>query len=169
MKKVLFILLLLGMFGFGYAAHYITTNVADSKNPKKVTGIGGVFFKCKNPKALKEWYGKHLGINTDKYGTSFEWRLSGDSSRKGYTQWSPFNESTKYFAPSEKEFMINYRVEDLDYLAKELKSGGVTILDSIEVYDYGKFLHILDLEGNKVELWEPNDGVYGKNLQGVTK
>ncbi len=169
MKKILITLLSLCMFGFGYAAHYITDNAADKKTPQKVSGIGGIFFKCKNPKVLKEWYGKHLGINTDKYGTSFEWRLSDDSTKKGYTQWSPFKETTTYFAPSVKDFMINYRVDDMEFLVKELRNGGVTILDTVATYDYGKFIHILDPEGNKIELWEPNDIVYGKNLIGVTK
>ena len=88
---------------------------------KKVTGIGGVFFKCKNPKKVKQWYKKHLGLNTDEYGTSFEWRLAKDRTKKGFTQWSPFDESTGYFQPSQKEFMINYRVENLEALVEELK------------------------------------------------
>ena len=81
---------------------------------------------------------------------------------KGFTQWSPFNESTKYFEPSTKDFMINYRVADLEALVEELRKEGVTVVDKIEKYDYGKFVHILDAEGNKIELWEPNDIVYEK-------
>jgi predicted enzyme related to lactoylglutathione lyase len=122
---------------------------------KKVTGIGGVFFKCKNPETIKEWYKQHLGLNTDQYGTTFEWRKEDKPEEKGSTQWSPFSETTKYFEPSSKEFMINYRVENLEELVVELKKEGVTICDEIEVYDFGKFLHILDPEGNKIELWEP--------------
>jgi predicted enzyme related to lactoylglutathione lyase len=122
---------------------------------KKVTGIGGVFFKCKNPETIKEWYKQHLGLNTDQYGTTFEWRKEDKPEEKGSTQWSPFSETTKYFEPSSKEFMINYRVENLEELVVELKKEGVTICDEIEVYDFGKFIHILDPEGNKIELWEP--------------
>lgn len=121
---------------------------------KKVTGIGGVFFKCKDPEAVNEWYKTHLGFDTTPYGTSFEW-LEKETGNKGATQWNPFPESTAYFNPSEKDFMINYRVEDLESLVKELKEQGVVIVDEIESYDYGKFVHILDVEGNKIQLWEP--------------
>lgn len=124
---------------------------------KKVTGIGGVFFKCKDPKKVREWYKTHLGFETTDYGANFEWREEGDSTKKGSTAWSPFPETTKYFEPSAKDFMINYRVENLEALVAELKAEGVTIVDSIQDSDYGKFVHILDLEGNKVELWEPKD------------
>ncbi|MBK7339958.1 MAG: VOC family protein [Saprospiraceae bacterium] len=121
---------------------------------KRVTGIGGVFFKCKDPKAVTEWYKNHLGLDTNPYGATFEWYESADSTKKAQTQWSPFAESSKYF---EKEFMINYRVENLVELVEELKKEGVTILDNIETYDYGKFVHILDAEGTKVQLWEAVD------------
>lgn len=124
---------------------------------KKVTGIGGVFFKSKDPKAMNEWYKNHLGFDVTPYGTSFEWRDSEDSSKKGLTQWSTFADTTKYFEPSAKDFMINYRVENLEALVEELKKEGVTIVDTIESYDYGKFVHILDPEGNKIQLWEPKD------------
>ena len=124
---------------------------------KRVTGIGGIFFKCKDPIKLKEWYKLHLGLNTDQYGANFEWRLSSNPAKKGYTQWSPFSDKTKYFDPSVKEFMINYRVENLEQLVENLKNEGVTIIDKMEIYDYGKFIHILDLEGNKIELWERFD------------
>jgi predicted enzyme related to lactoylglutathione lyase len=134
---------------------------------KKVTSIGGIFFKCKNPAAVKEWYFRHLGFNVDQYGTTFEWRKTDDS--KGYTQWSPFNQDTKYFEPSEKEFMINYRVENLDSLVEQLKLEGVTILDEIQKFEYGLFVHIMDIEGNKIELWEPIDSEYENILQAVTK
>ncbi len=122
---------------------------------KKVTGIGGIFFKCKDAGKLNEWYKTHLGMNTSQYGVNFEWRDDEDPTKKGSTQWSPFAENTKYFEPSTKEFMINYRVENLEALVQELKKEGITILDDIATYDYGKFVHILDLEGNKIELWEP--------------
>ena len=136
---------------------------------KKVTGIGGIFFKCKDPNKMKEWYNKNLGLQTDEYGTSFEWRLSDDPDKKGYTQWSPFPDSTKYIEPSTKDFMINYRVENIVALVEELKNEGVTVLDDIESFEYGKFVHILDIEGNKIELWEPNDIEYDKIVDGRTK
>ena len=124
---------------------------------KKVTGIGGIFFKCKDPKKLKEWYKTHLGLDTNDYGANFEWREASDSTKKGSTQWNPFSETTKYFEPSTKDFMINYRVENLVELVEELKKEGVTVVDQIETFDYGKFVHIVDAEGNKIELWEPRE------------
>jgi len=127
---------------------------------KKVTGVGGIFFKCKDPKKVKNWYAKNLGLVTDEYGSLFEFRKADSPDEKGYLQWSPFSNSTEYFAPSEKEFMINYRVENLERLVEELKENGVTILDEIETFEYGKFVHILDPENNKIELWEPVDQVF---------
>lgn len=170
MKAILITLALLTTFFLGYAFKTITT-VQTNKHAatKKVTGLGGIFFKCKNPGKVREWYNKNLGLNTDKYGTSFEWRQGADSTKKGFTQWSPFTDSTKYFAPSAKDFMINYRVENLEALVKELKTNKVAVLDSMETYNYGKFIHILDIEGNKIELWEPNDIEYDKFEGGRTK
>ena len=124
---------------------------------KKVTGIGGVFFKCKNPKTTTEWYQKHLGLTTNPYGASFDWFEDSDGIKKAQTHWTPFKETSNYFEPSKKDFMMNYRVENLESLLVELKKEGVTILDNLETYDYGKFVHILDNEGNKIELWEPID------------
>lgn len=122
---------------------------------KKVTGIGGIFFKCKDPHTINEWYKTHLGFEITPYGTNFEWRENSDPNKKGSTQWSAFSETTKYFEPSTKDFMINYRVENLEALVTQLKTEGVTVLDKIEASEYGKFVHIIDVEGNKVELWEP--------------
>ena len=145
-------------FGLGFAFNNsITRNAKDNTKMKKVTGIGGVFFKCKDPKKMKEWYKTHLGLNTNEYGATFEWREESDSSKKGTTAWNPFPETTKYFDPSTKDFMINYRVADLEALVEELRKEGVTIVDKMETYDYGKFVHIIDMEGNKIELWEPAD------------
>ncbi len=124
---------------------------------EKVTGIGGIFFKCKDPNKMKEWYKTHLGLDTNEWGVTFEWRQAEDPTKKGSTQWSPFAETTKYFEPSTKDFMINYRVADLEALVEELKKEGVTIVDKIEDSDYGKFVHIIDMEGNKIQLWEAND------------
>ena len=135
----------------------------------RVTGLGGVFFKCKDPKKMREWYAKNLGLNTDQYGTSFEWRQATDSTKKGYTQWAPFSEKTTYFKPSVKDFMINYRVTNLDALVAQLRGEGVTIVDTIQRYDYGAFIHIMDIEQNKIELWEPVDHVYEKGATGITK
>jgi len=136
---------------------------------KKVTGIGGVFFKCKDLDKMKEWYKTHLGLDTDKYGTNFEWRQCADITKKGFTVWSPFAETTKYFEPSTKDFMINYRVDNLEELVEQLKKEGVTIIDKIESFEYGKFIHIIDIEGNKIELWEPNDIEFDKIATGRTK
>ena len=122
---------------------------------KKVTGIGGIFFKCKDTQAMNEWYKTHLGLDTTPYGTSFEWRHLDDSNKKGTTQWAPFADNTQYFEPSAKDFMINYRVDNLEALVETLRQENVTILDDIATYAYGKFVHILDMEGNKIELWEP--------------
>lgn len=135
---------------------------------KKVVGVGGIFFKCKNPTEMKAWYNKNLGLKTDQYGALFEFRSSETPSKKAYLQWSVFPEKTKYFEPSKKEFMINYRVENLVQLVEELKQNGVTVLDSIETFDYGKFVHILDPENNKIELWEPVDSVFTNEYDGTT-
>jgi len=135
---------------------------------KKVTGIGGVFFKCKSPEKMKDWYKLNLGLETDAYGTNFEWRQTEDSDKKGFTQWSTFSMDSKHMRPSEKEFMINYRVADIVKLVEELRSNGVQILDEIEEFEYGKFVHLLDPEGNKIELWEPNDVEYDKIVEGRT-
>ena len=129
---------------------------------KRVTGIGGIFFKSKNPEQTKEWYRKHLGIKSTKYGGTFEWRHAEDAQRKGFTAWGPFKEDTDYFLPSDKEFMFNYRVDDLEKLLEVLKEEGVELVGEMEVYDYGKFGWIMDPDGQKIELWEPNDEVYEK-------
>lgn len=142
-------------FGFLFKTTIVQQTSADKKTMAKVTGIGGVFFKCKDPKAVGEWYRTHLGIEVGPYGANFEWRNSADPTKTGSTAWNPFPASTKYFEPSTKDFMINYRVDDLETLVAQLKGEGVTIVDEIETYDYGKFVHIIDVEGNKVELWEP--------------
>ena len=163
MKKILLITLaMISSFGLGFAFNHWIDNNKDSKKMKRVSSIGGIFFKCKDPKKINEWYKTHLGLNTNSYGSVFEWRQADDSTKKGFTQWSPFKESTKYFEPSTKDFMINYRVENLKLLVEELKKEGVTIVDTMETYDYGKFIHILDIEGNKLELWEANDEQYEK-------
>ena len=155
-KQTLIILAIATSFYFRFACNTITRKQSnDQTKMEKVTGIGGIFFKCKDPKKMKEWYKTHLGLNSNEYGATFEWREESDSTKKGSTQWSPFAETTKYFEPSTKDFMINYRAADLEALVEELKKDGVTIVDKIETYDYGKFVHIIDMEENKIQLWEP--------------
>ena len=124
---------------------------------KRVTGLGGVFFKCEDPVKIKTWYREHLGIESDQHGGMFEWRDSNAPDKKCYTAWSPFSMKSNYFAPSEKPFMFNYRVDNLRALLDVLRSEGVETVGEIEEYNYGKFGWILDPEGNKIELWEPVD------------
>ncbi|MCI4669608.1 MAG: VOC family protein [Bacteroidia bacterium] len=127
---------------------------------KRVTGIGGIFFKAKDEAGMKDWYGKHLGIDSDKYGHIFWWRDAEDKEKKGTTNWSIMKESTGYFNPSKQSFMINYRVENLDELLDSLKNEGVEVVGEPESHIYGKFAWILDPEGNKIELWEPIDEAF---------
>ena len=121
----------------------------------KVIGVGGIFFFSDNPKETNEWYNKNLGLETSEYGSSFESRNLNKPEEINTLQWSPFKKGSEYFAPSKKEFMINYTVQNIEGLVSKLQQNGVTILDSIATYDYGKFVHIMDPEGNKIELWEP--------------
>jgi predicted enzyme related to lactoylglutathione lyase len=122
----------------------------------KVTGIGGIFFFSDNPQETREWYAKHLGIETNEWGATFESRNAERPDEINSLQWSPFKKGSDYFAPSKKDFMINYRVQNIEGLVTKLKESGVTVLDDIATYDYGKFVHIMDAEGNKIELWEPS-------------
>lgn len=123
---------------------------------KHVTGVGGVFFKAEDPKKLREWYAKHLGITpTDHGSVIFTFREDDNPDKRGYLVWGPFPESTKYFDPSTKPFMFNYRVRDLDGLLAKLRAAGVTVDDKVEEYEYGRFGWAVDLEGNRIELWEP--------------
>ncbi|WP_347053483.1 VOC family protein [Flavobacterium olei] len=126
----------------------------DTKTPK-VVGIGGIFFFSDDPKETRNWYEKNLGIDTNDWGATFESRNLQNSDQIESLQWSPFKKGDNYFSPSKKDFMINYRVQNIEGLVEQLKQNGVTILDAIETYDYGKFVHILDAEDNKIELWEP--------------
>jgi predicted enzyme related to lactoylglutathione lyase len=127
----------------------------DDTTPK-VTGIGGIFFFSDNLQETKEWYAKNLGLEINDWGSSsFESRDINNPDEINSLQWTPFKKGSDYFAPSTKEFMINYRVQNLDGLLIKLKENGVTILDDVVSYDFGKFVHIMDAEGNKIELWEP--------------
>ena len=126
---------------------------------KRVTGIGGVFFKTADPKKIKEWYAKHLGFDVTEWGATFQWKDLNDLDAKApaSTVWSPFKADSDYFQPSEKPFMFNYRVANLVELLKALKEEGVQIVGEMQEYPYGKFGWIMDPDGNKIELWEPKD------------
>lgn len=129
----------------------------NSDKAPKVTGIGGIFFFSDDPKETRDWYAKNLGLDTTEWGTTFESRNINDPDEIDQLQWSPFQSGSSYFSPSKKEFMINYRVQNIEGLVRNLRENDVTILDEIEESDYGKFVHILDSDGNKIELWEPSD------------
>ncbi len=125
------------------------------KTPK-VTGIGGIFFGSDDPKKTRDWYEKNLGFDVTEWGATFESRNINDPDEIHSTQWSPFQSGSSYFSSSKNELMINYRVQNIEGLVHNLKENGVTVLDDIEDSDYGKFVHILDADGHKVELWEPS-------------
>ena len=135
------------------------THLSNNTTPK-VTGIGGIFFFTDDPEKTKEWYAENLGLETNAWGSSFEFRNAHRPGEINYLQWSPFVNGSAYFAPSKKEFMINYRVQNIEGLVNKLKTNGITILDEIESFEYGKFVHIMDADGNKIELWEPIDSVF---------
>lgn len=122
---------------------------------KRVTGIGGIFFKTADPEKSREWYRKHLGIDAGEYGANIKWREHDNPEKVATTVWSPFPEKTEYFKPSGSSFMINYRVENLGALLDVLRKEGVEIVGTMETYDYGKFAWIMDPDGHKIELWEP--------------
>lgn len=133
-------------------------NTQDASVPK-VTGIGGIFFIAENPDSTKNWYGQNLGLEIDPFGSVFEFRNAHRPEEINYLRWSVFEEGNDQLHPSEKPFMINYRVQNIEGLVKKLRENGVTVLDTIATYEYGKFVHLLDPEGNKIELWEPVDSV----------
>lgn len=133
--------------------------IASDVTTPKVTGIGGIFFGTENPEAIRTWYGENLGLAIDDYGSPFEFRNANRPKEINYLRWSPFDRKADGFLPSKKEFMINYRVQNIEGLVKKLQKNGVTILDTIETFAYGKFVHLMDPEGNKIELWEPVDSV----------
>ena len=133
-----------------------------------MTGIGGVFFKSNDPQKIKAWYGRHLGLVINEYGSVFEFRKADRPGDKGYTVWSPFAMDTEYFQPSIEEYMINFRVENIEDLLYELKKAGIQVVGELESYEYGKFAHIMDPEGRKIELWEPVDSVFQSMYEGKT-
>ncbi|MGZ3862831.1 MAG: VOC family protein [Bacteroidia bacterium] len=128
-------------------------NKKNDKTPK-VLGIGGIFFFCDDPKETREWYKKNLGMDVSEWGAKFKSRDMENPEQINALAWSPFKSGSNYFAPSKKEFMINYRVQNIKGLVEQLKKSGVTVLDEIAASDFGKFVHIMDADGNKVELWE---------------
>ncbi|MDX1929488.1 MAG: VOC family protein [Pirellulaceae bacterium] len=126
---------------------------------KRVTGIGGVFFKSKDPKALGEWYRRHLGLNIEEWGgTAFSWVTPDNPSGTGTTVWNIFKEDTKYFAPSTSSFMINFRVHDLHALVDALRAEGCDVDAKLEESEFGKFGWVQDPDGNRIELWQPPEG-----------
>lgn len=131
-------------------------NSLSSNATPKVTGVGGIFFFSEDPKEAKKWYAKNLGLEVNDRGSTFESRNIDSPEEINQLQWSPFKKGSDYFPPSKKEFMINYRVQNIEGLLQKLKENGVTIVDELQTYDYGKFIHIMDPEGNKIELWEPS-------------
>ncbi len=134
------------------------TSLPNQKTPK-VTGIGGIFFFSDDPKKTREWYAENLGLEINDWGSTFESRNINNPNEINALQWSPFKNGDAYFSPSKKEFMINYQVQNIEGLVNKLKENGVTILDNISTYDYGKFVHIMDKDGNKIELWEPTSTI----------
>lgn len=135
----------------------------------KVTGIGGVFFKSRNPDKLKSWYEEHLGIEPDKDGyVSFFWRERHRPDDVGFTVWGPFAEDTKYFDPSDKPYMVNLRVDDLDAILEHLRDVGVAVHDRVDEEEYGRFGWFVDPEGTKIELWEPPPGWHPPDDDGPT-
>lgn len=167
MKSILSIISLLTILASCNSTTKNNNNMEDQKNITdnssspddtipKVTGIGGIFFFSDNPKETREWYAKNLGLEINEWGSSsFESRNVNRPEEINSLQWNPFKKGDEYFSPSKKDFMINYRVQNIEGLVIKLKKNGVTILDSIATYEYGKFIHIMDTEGNKIELWEP--------------
>lgn len=129
-------------------------------NTPKVTGIGGIFFKSESPEKTRNWYAQNLGLSVNEWGSTFEFRNANRPEEINYLQWSVFKNDSDYFEPSSQPFMVNYRVQNLEGLLEELNNNGVKILDEVQTYDYGKFVHILDPDGNKIELWEPIDQVF---------
>ncbi len=127
---------------------------------KRVTGIGGIFFKSKDPKALAEWYRVHLGVNIEEWGGAvFRWVSPDNPSGVGTTVWSLFKADTRHFEPSQAPFMVNYRVADLHALLAALRSEGCNVVDKVEESEeFGKFGWVVDPEGNKLELWQPPAG-----------
>lgn len=147
-------------FDIFYSGYVVNNKNTLEKKEPKVKGLGGFFFRSKNPEELRNWYREHLGIEGGDEGTSFEWRKVDDPTSSGFTVWHAFSKTDDYFDVAGQEFMINYRVQNLEGLLEDLRKKGVEIVGETKTYDYGSFAWILDLEGRKVELWQPNDSIY---------
>lgn len=122
---------------------------------ERVIGLGGIFIKSKDPVALREWYHTHLGIASEEWGAVFSFTQDEADGKLGNNIWAPFKEDTKYFLPSAKDFMINFRVRNCEKLVDVLRGEGVEIIGELEKSEFGIFAWVLDPDGNKVELWEP--------------
>ena len=133
---------------------------ADNKDGSGcVTGLGGVFFKTNDVAATKEWYKAHLSLDSpDDDTTMFWWRHDDEPDKRGHTVWGPFDKDSDYFGPGDTPFMFNYRVDDLDAILNRLRDEGVEVLDKREDSEFGRFGWIVDLDGHRVELWEPPEG-----------
>ena len=116
---------------------------------ERVTGIGGVFFRARNPEALRVWYASNLGIDMEDFGTVFT-AADGDQ-----TVWAPFPADTEYFGPREQQLMVNFRVRDLDAMLTQLRTAGVDVDERVHEMEFGRFGWAVDPEGNRFELWEP--------------
>lgn len=134
----------------------------------RVTGIGGVFFRSADPAATRQWYSEHLGLGVDDYGTNFRWRSHADPDHTSFTQWSPFADDTDYFGDRDQQAMVNYRVDDLDAVLERLREAGVEVVGEEQVEPFGRFQHVLDGDGRRIELWEPNDTEYATIVDGTT-
>lgn len=117
----------------------------------KVIGLGGIFFKARDPQTLRAWYARHLGLDTNEFGATF----AEDATRPGFTLWAPFDSDSSYFAPSTKEFMLNFRVDDLDALLAQLRAEGIEASGDVHEDENGRFGWIVDPEGTRIELWQP--------------
>ncbi len=133
---------------------------SDTSSKGRIVGIGGIFFKCKSPQATKEWYAKYFGLKTDQWGAPFVSKKFSKPKEALFLQWSPFSEDSDYFGSKGQSYMINYRVEHIESLINKFKGEGLKVCKEIEEFEYGKFAHVEDLNGTRIELWEPKDEVF---------
>ena len=156
----------IGAFTVGafVGAYFPTTSAQTTDDLERfVTGIGGVFFRADDPESTRTWYREHLGIVGEGPGVSYYWREQDNPERVGFTVWSVFPRDTEYFGGSSQEFMVNYRVRDLDLLLERLRNAGIEQVKELEEYPYGRFAWVEDIDGNRVELWEPVYDSSGEN------
>ncbi|MGE0568150.1 MAG: VOC family protein [Bacteroidia bacterium] len=141
--------------------------MTDNDTTPRITGIGGIFYETENPFKTREWYNKHLNLSIDEWGAVFEFRNANNKEQINYLRWGPAQKGAGDFYPTKSNLMINYRVNNIEGMIRNLRSAGVIFVDNIQEFDYGKFIHFIDLDSNKVELWEPNDAALTK-LAGKT-